>query len=306
MLSAKPKFVDEAASQLTFAGPLQRPNLSPGHMSHGQMHQQITSTVGGHKRSIQATTPENEQRPSQRTCRELFSPDSAQAAPALFAQQLVDMHLPRQPPTPTLGLASSELARRQATPTQVAHPPSATTPVPSVPVADPWSLLLANSSLVLRERLSSSNLTPAATATGRQLLELEVQLQALLGVRKDEEGSGNVCWVDHGFLHYAQGVMYFHRMYGDAECAQVIQPCSSITWLLLMMNNTFAPSALAGTLLSRHVNSMMHSISTSTLHLQVYRTATHYVNISYINIIITSMQMHPRDMLYTSILVVQM
>lgn len=221
MLSAKPEVVNEAGSQLSFAGHLQRPNLSPGHINHDHMHQPITCTVSGHKRSIQATTPANEQRPSQRTCRELFSPDSPQAALAMFAQQPVNMHLPGQPPTSPLALASSELARRQATPTQVAHPPSATRPMPSVPVTDPWSLLLANSSLVLHERLSSSNLTPHATASGRQLLELEVQLQALLGVRKDEEGSDNVCWVDHGFLHYAQGVMHFHRMYGDAECAQV-------------------------------------------------------------------------------------
>ena len=58
-------------------------------------------------------------------------------------------------------------------------------------------------------------------ATGQQLLQLEVQLQGLLGIRKDEDGTNNICWVDHGFLHYAQGVLYFHGFYGDAECAQV-------------------------------------------------------------------------------------
>lgn len=220
MLSAKREMVEEACSQLSCPGPLQPPHVPASNMNKDVLHQQITPTVSGHKRPGTAITTPDCQRPSQRTCRELFfSPDCSQAAPAISAQQPTNARPHEQASRFPVAEASAQVAYRQTTPTQLAQPPVAAMPVQSV--ADPWSLLLANSSWVLRQRLSSSNLLSPAMGTGRQLLELEVQLQALLGIRKDEEGSDNICWVDHGFLHYAQGVMYFHRMYGDDECAQV-------------------------------------------------------------------------------------
>ena len=221
MLSAKREIVEEAGSQLSLGGPLQRRHVSASQTNNDILPQHTTPTVSAHKRSVSVITPATDQRPSQRACRELFSPNSAQAAPAVFSQQPVDIHYPGQSSRSPLALTSTDHAQSQATPIQLAQPPSAATPVPTVPVADLWSLLLANSGQVLHQRLSNSNLLSPPTATGQELLELEVQLQALLGIRQDEEGSDNVCWVDHGFLHYAQGVMYFHGMYGDAECGQV-------------------------------------------------------------------------------------
>lgn len=224
MLSAK-DVVEEACSQLRVAHPLQWSDTAAAHSHNQSLHQQITRTVSGHKRPGSATTAADRKTPSQRACRELFSPDKEQAAPA--AQPLQGMQPSQQAPRLPLAEANAALTPRQAAPAQVAQPFFAQTSVPCLPVADSWSLLLGSSGQVLHNRLHSSNLLPSTTATGQQLLELETQLQALLGIRKGEQGTDNICWVDHGFVHYTQGIMHFYRIYGDAECAQVSHACPS-------------------------------------------------------------------------------
>ena len=86
-----------------------------------------------------------------------------------------------------------------------------------------WSQLPAHSAQVLHARLSACALLPEHTATGQQLLEIELQIQSILGVRKAERGedADNVCWVDNGLLLCPEGVKSFAIAYGDAECAQV-------------------------------------------------------------------------------------
>jgi len=75
---------------------------------------------------------------------------------------------------------------------------------------------------VLRSRLGRCDLLPEHTAAGRQLLELEAQLQSLVGARKPVDDADEFCWVDNGLLLYPEGVKCFAISYGDAECAQVI------------------------------------------------------------------------------------
>lgn len=198
----KEELAEEACSQLSLAGPLRGSHAAPTNTDNQALYHQITRTVSGHKRSVPATVAAEHRNPSQRACRELFRADNEQAGPS--AQGQSGLHPSAQALFPT-----------QATPAPVAQPPT----VLCTLVADPRSLLLSNSGQVLHSRLTSSSLLPSTTAT--QLLQLEIQLQGLLGIRKDEEGSDNICWVDHGLLHYGQGVLQFHRLYGDAECAQV-------------------------------------------------------------------------------------
>lgn len=232
-MSLKEEVVEEASSQLSLAHPLRGSCAAAARTGNQELHQHITRTVSGHKRSVPATASAEGRNPSQRACRELFSPDHEQAGPS--AQPV--MHPSEQAPRFPLAEADTALASTNATPAWVAQSPTvlasapfaqsptllACLPIASVP--DPWSLLLSNSSQVLHNRLSSSNLLPSTTATGQQLLQLEIQLQALLGIREDEESPHIICWVDHGFLHYPQGILHFHRIYGDAECAQVTTSC---------------------------------------------------------------------------------
>lgn len=198
----------EACSQFSLADPLRGSRAAATYTDNQELNYQITRTFSGHKRSVPATVAAEHRNPSQRACRELFRPNNEQAGPSAQGQ----------PGTHPSAEASAPLPSTQATPAPVPQPPT----MLCAPVADPWSLLLSNSGQVLHNRLTSSSLLPSTTATGQQLVQLEIQLQALLGIRRDEEGTNNTCWVDHGLLHYSQGVLQFHRIYGDAECAQVI------------------------------------------------------------------------------------
>ena len=92
----------------------------------------------------------------------------------------------------------------------------------SSPVACAVPQLQGRSAEVLRSRLGRCDLLPEHTAAGRQLLELEAQLQSLVGARKPVDDVDEVCWVDNGLLLYPEGVKSFAISYGDAESAQVI------------------------------------------------------------------------------------
>ena len=221
-MSPKEEVVAEACSQLSLADPSGE-SCAAARSDSQELYHQITRSVSGHKRSVPATAATERKNSSQRACRELFRPHHAQAGPS--AQP--GLHPSEQSPRSPLAEANAALGARQATPAQIAQSPTILAPQLCAPVADAWSLLLSNSGQVLHNRLRTSNLLPLTTATGQQLLQLEAQLQALLGIRKDEEGTNNICWVDHGFLHYPQGILHFHRIYGDAECAQVTD-----SWLL--------------------------------------------------------------------------
>lgn len=213
----KQEVVEDACSQFNLADPLRGSRAAATYTDNQELNYQFTRTVSGHKRSVPApanAAAEN-RHPSQRACRELFRSNHEQAGPS--AQ-----------PQPGLHPSAEACAPTQATPAPVPQPPV----MLCAPVADPWSLLLFNSGQVLHNRLSSSSLVSSTTATGQQLLQLEIQLQALLGIRRDEEGSDNVCWVDHGLLHYSHGILQFCRVYGDAECAQV-----SNAWPVVISNH---------------------------------------------------------------------
>lgn len=211
-MSLKEEVVENACSQLSLAEPSEGSCAAAAHTDS-----KIARTVSGHKRSVPATAATERRNHSQRACRELFRPHHAQAGPSAQPGTHPSDLLPISP----LAEANVALSARQATAAQVAQPPTVSPSAVCAPVSDSCSVLRSNSGQVLHNRLSSSNLLPSTTATGQQLLQLEVQLQGLLGIRKDEDGTNNICWVDHGFLHYAQGVLYFHGFYGDAECAQV-------------------------------------------------------------------------------------
>ena len=216
-MSLKEEVAEEACSHLSLADPLGGLRAAAADTNKQQLYHQITRTVSGHKRSVPATAAAARTKPSQRACRELFIPHDEQAGPSARP----GVHPSEQAPRSPLAEANAAVDARRATPAQVAQPSTFLPPALCAPVADPCSLLLSNSGQVLHSRLSSSNLLPSTTAAGQQLLQLEVQLQALLGIRQHEEGTNNICWVDHGFLHYPQGTLHFYRMYGDAECAQV-------------------------------------------------------------------------------------
>lgn len=94
--------------------------------------------------------------------------------------------------------------------------------VHSSPVACALPLLQGRSAEVLHLRLGRCDLLPEHTAAGRQLLELEAQLQSLVGARKPVDDADELCWVDNGLLLYPEGVKCFVISYGEAECAQVI------------------------------------------------------------------------------------
>lgn len=217
----------ENRSQLGFADPLphSRPNPAPAN-SREALSPDIPRAVSGHKRSsLEVLGPSDCQNASKVLCRNLFSPDTEQFASSSAAPQSLAMHPSQNSPSP-MAEANTQPSSGQAPPAQSGQPPSALTPVRRTPTPDPWSSLLGGSSQVLHNRLTISNLLPSITATGQQLLEVEAQLQALLGMRRDEEGSNNICWVDHSFVNGTHGVLQFHRIYGDAECAQVTIP----TW----------------------------------------------------------------------------
>ena len=220
-MSPKDEVVEEGCSHLSLADPLGGSSAAAAHTDNQELYHQITRTVSGHKRSFPATAAAERREPSQRACRELFSPHHEQAGPA--AQP--GMHPSEQAQRSPLATADAAFASIQATPAQAADLPTVLAPAPCVPVVDELPSLLSNSGEVLRNRLSNSNLLPSTTVTGQQLLRLEFQLQALLRMRQSEDGTDNICWVDHGFLHYSQGILHFYRIYGDAECAQVTNSC---------------------------------------------------------------------------------
>ena len=220
-MSLKEEVAEETCSHLSFADLLRGSCATAARTDYQELYHKVPRIVSGHKRPVPATPSAERRNPSQRACRELFSPDHEQAGPS--ARPV--MHPSEQAPGSALAGTDAALNSRQTAPAQVAQSPTVLAPALCVPVTDLWPLMLPNSSQVLHNRLSSSNLLPSTTATGQQLLHLEVQLQTLLGIRKDEEGTHNICWVDHGFLHYSQGILHFHRIYGDAECAQVTTSC---------------------------------------------------------------------------------
>ncbi|DBA81006.1 TPA: hypothetical protein ACH3X2_007212 [Trebouxia sp. C0005] len=98
----------------------------------------------------------------------------------------------------------------------------------SSPAACALPLLQGRSAEVLQSRLGRCDLLPAHTAAGRQLLEMEAQLQSLVGARKPVDDADEVCWVDNGLLLYPEGVKCFAICYGDAECAQMLQGLSQV------------------------------------------------------------------------------
>ena len=212
----------ETWSQLGFAVPMPHSRSTPAPTNLQACSAAIPRALSGHKRSaIEAVGPPDCLNASKVVCRNLFSPGTGLSAPASAAHQQPTRHPSQTSPASPPAEASSSPDPGQAQTAQTGQPPSALTPVRRTQTPHPWSSLFSSSSQVLRNRLTISNLLPATTATGQQLLQSEAQLQALLGMRQDEEGSDNICWVDHSFVNSAHGVLQFYMKYGDAECAQV-------------------------------------------------------------------------------------
>ena len=218
MLLVKAEFFEDRHSPPVLANSPQQLHHQAGPSGNATEHGPTFHVVSGRKRSS------HEQRfsdsaPLRSTRRELFSPSQHLSPQTSVAAHLSCMHPPQHLPRPLFTEGHTRHGSSQAA-APIGHAPR-TAPVLH-PAPDPCSALLGSSSAVLSHRLLSNNLSPSTTATGQQLLNLEVQLQALLGIRSDEEGGNNICWVDSGILNYVQGVLHFHRIYGDAECAQVM------------------------------------------------------------------------------------
>ena len=207
------------------------------HLSQFQRFQQDSQTPQQHARSysgqkrrisqssdlLLSTERSQQQRVTQR---ELFRADKEQLQSSLASQPaqcsptsaLHQLH-PASPQLarPPLVDANTELNSRSLVSQQATD-----TSLHSIPVACAVPLLQGRSAEVLRSRLGRCDLLPEHTAAGRQLLELEAQLQSLVGARKPVDDADEVCWVDNGLLLYPEGVKPFAISYGDAECVQVI------------------------------------------------------------------------------------
>jgi len=191
--------------------------------------QQHARSYSGQKRRISQSSDlllSTERSKQQRvTQRDLFRADKEQSQSSLASQ-------------PAQCSPTSALHQLHAASPQLARPPlveantELNSPTPmsqqaidtslhSSPVASALPLLQGRSAEVLHSRLSRCDLLPEHTATGRQLLEMEAQLQSLVGARKPFDNADEVCWVDNGLLLYPEGVKSFAISYGDAECAQV-------------------------------------------------------------------------------------
>ena len=131
---------------------------------------------------------------------------------------------PPQPLQASTQLAKSPLveANTQHNPQPAMSQQALIIPSKASPLTASWSLLQPYSAQVLQARLGRCDLLPENTATGRQLLEMEVQLQRLVGARIPVDDADEVCWVDDGLLMYPEGVKCFAISHGDAECAQVV------------------------------------------------------------------------------------
>lgn len=201
-----------------------------------QRFQQAMYTPQQHARSISVQKrrlspvgsdlllPEKRSRQQRGTQRDLFREDKEQAH-SLLAPPPADfsrMSSPRQLH------ASAQLAKSPLGEANTEHSPQSAMsqgplviPSKASPLTASWSLLQSHSAQVLQARLGRCDLLPENTATGRQLLEMEVQLQSLVGARTPVDDADEVCWVDNGLLMYPEGVKCFAISHGDAECAQV-------------------------------------------------------------------------------------
>ena len=193
-----------------------------------QTPQQNASSYSGQKRRISQSSDlllSTERSKQQRvTQRDLFRADKEQSQSSLASQPaqcsptsaVHQLHAasPRlaRPPLVDANTDLNTLMSQQAIDTSL-H---------SSPVACALPLLQGRSAEVLHLRLGRCDLLPEHTAAGRQLLEMEAQLQSLVGARKPVDDADEVCWVDNGLLLYPEGVKCFAISYGDAECAQVI------------------------------------------------------------------------------------
>jgi len=201
-----------------------------------QTPQQHARSYSGQKRRISQSSDlllSTERSKQQRvTQRDLFRADKEQSQSSLASQ-------------PAQCSPTSALHQLHAAPPQLARPPlvDANTELNSptlmsqqaidmslhsIPAACALPLLQGRSAEVLHSRLGRCDLLPEHTAAGRQLMEMEVQLQSLVGARQPVDNADDVCWVDNGLLLYPEGVKCFAISYGDAECAQVIDgpsPC---------------------------------------------------------------------------------
>ncbi len=226
--------VEEVCSQLGIQSP-SHPQLNPSLRSillRQGLHtpQQLVRTHSVRKRSLGQAfdMPLQAERPT--TYRGLFTDNKEQAQSSAAPLQAdcskisASQQLQAQGARSPLGEANMEHDPINAIPVSHHMPQHGQRDHPeSNRLTATWSQLPAHSAQVLHARLSACALLPEHTATGQQLLEIELQIQSILGVRKAERGedADNVCWVDNGLLLCPEGVKSFAIAYGDAECAQV-------------------------------------------------------------------------------------
>ena len=93
---------------------------------------------------------------------------------------------------------------------------------PPEPCQQLWTVLPAKTRQTLRGRLITGGLQPEASASGYQVLQIEVHAQGLFGARSPRE---DACWLDDSAIWTRQlnqlGIAKFHAEFGDSECTRV-------------------------------------------------------------------------------------
>lgn len=237
MLHVKDEPIDEARSHQADCG-LSQPQRALASQAQDMQRglrtlQKPTRVASGQKRTLSQGPQGSDRCKSPRTTRrDLFKHDKEQetssAVPLMPECSVTNASHEVQVLHQTAGSPPAE-AKSQHSPT-VCAPASNSFLLQTPPVVAQsnvssmlWSQLLGRSAQVLHARLSSYKLLPDHTVSGQQLLQLEAEVQSLLGLRQSDEGDAdNVCWVDNGLLLHPEGVKSFAITYGDAECTQVI------------------------------------------------------------------------------------
>ena len=106
---------------------------------------------------------------------------------------------------------------------------------PPEPCQQLWTALPAKTRQTLSRRLITGGLRPEASASGYQVLQLELHAQGLFGARSPLE---DACWLDDSAIRTRQtnqlGVARFHSAFGDIECAQV---CTDVYHVGLILHH---------------------------------------------------------------------
>lgn len=106
---------------------------------------------------------------------------------------------------------------------------------PPEPCQQLWTALPTKTRQTLSRRLITGGLRREASASGYQVLQLELHAQGLFGARSPLE---DACWLDDSAIWTRQanqlGVARFHSAFGDIECAQV---CTNVYHVGLILHH---------------------------------------------------------------------